>query len=87
MAGQMFGNAPPAFAPPPQQPQPHAQHAPQGGGARVTCPGCSAQVAPGKFCVECGKSLPEVKAGPKFCASCGAALAGKFCAQCGTPAA
>jgi membrane protease subunit (stomatin/prohibitin family) len=95
MAGQMYGNAPPPFAQQYAQPhaQPaHAQQVPQGApqaapGARVTCPGCSAQVAPGKFCVECGKSLPEVQARPKFCSSCGAALAGKFCAQCGTPAA
>jgi membrane protease subunit (stomatin/prohibitin family) len=91
MAGQMFGNAPafaqPAFA---QQPAyaPGPGHAPQPGGnaERVTCPSCNSQVSPGKFCVECGKSMPEVQARPKFCTSCGAALAGKFCAQCGTPA-
>jgi membrane protease subunit (stomatin/prohibitin family) len=88
MAGQMFGNAMPGFAqqPAPGAPQPAAAPGPQPAGARVTCPSCNAQVAPGKFCVECGKSLPEVQARPKFCASCGAPLAGKFCAQCGTPA-
>ncbi len=93
MAGQMFGQMPgqmpnqapaqqPMYAPPPQQ----FQHAPPVSATRVTCPHCSSQVAPGKFCVECGKTLPEVKAQAKFCASCGAGVAGRFCAQCGTPA-
>jgi membrane protease subunit (stomatin/prohibitin family) len=90
MAGQMYGNAQPGFAQQPAYAPPPPAMAPgppPGNGARIACPSCNAQVAPGKFCVECGKSLPEVQARPKFCASCGAAMAGKFCAQCGTPAA
>lgn len=81
MAGQMFGQVP-AFAQPVAAPAQPAQAA--GGGARVPCGSCGKQVAPGKFCVECGQ--PMAAAGPKFCSSCGAQLAGKFCAQCGTPA-
>lgn len=60
----------------------------QSQGQRVTCDHCQSQVAPGKFCTECGKTLaPPAAPAPKFCAGCGAPLAGKFCAQCGTPAA
>ncbi|HWN70513.1 MAG TPA: SPFH domain-containing protein, partial [Haliangium sp.] len=93
MAGQMFGNAQPpmaqqpAYAPPPPGMAPNVAPPQPGTAARVTCPGCNAQVAPGKFCVECGKSLAEVQARPKFCSSCGAPVSGKFCAQCGTSAA
>jgi membrane protease subunit (stomatin/prohibitin family) len=88
MAGQMFGSAMPGAAQPqaPGAPAPAVAPAAQPGGSRVTCPHCNAQVASGKFCVECGKSLPEVQARSKFCASCGSPVAGKFCAQCGTPA-
>jgi membrane protease subunit (stomatin/prohibitin family) len=59
--------------------------APQTAGL-VACPSCSAQVAPGKFCASCGKSLEAAK---RFCAQCGGELAGgaKFCSGCGTPAA
>ncbi|MFK7990050.1 MAG: SPFH domain-containing protein [Sandaracinaceae bacterium] len=50
----------------------------------VTCPGCAAQVPPGKFCAECGTSLAP--AGPRPCPSCSAMVApgAKFCANCGT---
>jgi len=51
---------------------------------KVTCGGCNAQVNPGKFCAECGKTLQT--AGPKFCTGCGKPLSGKFCAECGTAA-
>ena len=52
-------------------------------GAGVTCPGCNKQVAPGKFCAECGQPLAQ---GPKFCSNCGAKLEedAKFCPECGT---
>jgi membrane protease subunit (stomatin/prohibitin family) len=65
-----------------QQPQPQAA-APAASGALVACPGCSAQVPPGKFCQECGTTLSPK---PKFCPSCGTAGAAgaKFCANCGT---
>jgi len=52
--------------------------------ATILCPSCNQNVAPGKFCAECGKPLPAP--GPRHCTSCGAALAGKFCAECGTAA-
>ncbi len=53
------------------------------GGAKVTCPSCSAQVNPGKFCMECGSGLAP---SPRFCPSCGTegAPSAKFCANCGT---
>jgi membrane protease subunit (stomatin/prohibitin family) len=59
--------------------------APQTAG-RVPCPGCGAQVAPGKFCAECGKPLAAAK---RFCPQCGGELAqaARFCSGCGTPAA
>ena len=68
----------------PQQSQAQGQQAAQ----RVTCDHCQSQVAPGKFCTECGKTLaPPPAPAAKFCTGCGAQLAGKFCAQCGTAAA
>lgn len=56
---------------------------PAPGGALVTCPSCSAQVVPGKFCAECGSSLAPKK---RFCASCGTEGQpnARFCASCGT---
>ena len=62
----------------PQQPQ-----APVAAGGTVTCPGCRANVAPGKFCAECGTSLSPA---PKFCPGCGTQgqPGAKFCANCGT---
>ena len=54
--------------------------------ADVACPKCSAMVAPGRFCAECGS--PMATPAKKFCTGCGAevAAAAKFCANCGTPA-
>ncbi len=78
--------------PPPQgqygQPPAHPQAvAPGPGGGTIQCPGCSAQVPPGKFCAECG--TPLAAAAKKFCLNCGSELSAtaKFCANCGTPAA
>lgn len=53
--------------------------------SNVTCPACQKTVAPGKFCAECGTTLP---AGPKFCSGCGAKLldGAKFCPECGAKA-
>jgi membrane protease subunit (stomatin/prohibitin family) len=67
------------------QPQQQApQQAPQAAGGAVRCPGCGANVPPGKFCAECGTSLAPP--GPKPCPSCQtmAAPGAKFCANCGT---
>jgi len=51
--------------------------------ARVKCPECSADVAGGKFCPECGASLS-----PKDeCRNCGTDLgSAKFCPECGEKA-
>ena len=60
--------------------------------ALVTCPSCGKQVAPGKFCPECGKPLgltcPKcgtvVPPGTKFCPECGTKIGGgKTCSKCG----
>ena len=61
----------------PMQPQ-------QAASALVACPGCSAQVPPGKFCAECGTSLAPPQ--PKPCAACQTIVppGSKFCANCGT---
>lgn len=70
--------------------QPQAQQRGGGGGAAPAapgalqeCPGCKAQVPPGKFCQECGTGLAPK---PKFCPSCGSqgAPGARFCAGCGT---
>ncbi|MFO0651561.1 MAG: SPFH domain-containing protein [Polyangiales bacterium] len=55
-------------------------------GGLVACPGCQAQVPPGRFCAECGTTLAAPA--KKSCANCGVELAAaaKFCAECGTPA-
>jgi len=57
--------------------------APAPGGALVSCPACSAQVVPGKFCAECGSSLAPKK---RSCSSCGTEgqPTARFCASCGT---
>ncbi len=52
--------------------------------ARVPCPACGAQMAPGvKFCNECGASMAAPRA--RKCPSCGAEAAPgvKFCGDCG----
>jgi membrane protease subunit (stomatin/prohibitin family) len=81
MAQQMAGAAQPGR---PQQPAPGIP----GVGAQqavtqVQCPKCQKQVAPGKFCAECGGPLAQ--AGPKFCSGCGAQITAgsKFCSGCG----
>jgi membrane protease subunit (stomatin/prohibitin family) len=47
---------------------------------KVICPGCKAEVAAGKFCIECGAPL-SIK-----CSNCSAELpaGAKFCPECGT---
>lgn len=71
----------------------NAEIAAQKAEAKVLCPKCGKQNAPGsKFCFECGekmqKSCPKCNAvitpGQKFCGSCGEKLvaAGKICSNC-----
>jgi membrane protease subunit (stomatin/prohibitin family) len=66
---------------PQTQPQPPQASA---GGATASCPSCSARVAAGKFCTECGASLAPPQA--RHCSACGVegAPGAKFCANCGT---
>lgn len=82
MMGQMAQAAQGAMAPKAAAPA----AAPAPGGGLVQCTACKAQVAPGKFCAECGATLAPAK---KFCANCGGELlaTAKFCSGCGTPAA
>ena len=83
MANAMMGAmAPGQQQQPPQQQAPRAA-APAAAGGMVTCPGCSATVAGGKFCAECGTGLSPK---PQFCPACGCqgAAGSKFCAECGT---
>ena len=56
---------------------------PAGGPGLITCPSCSTQVPPGKFCTNCGNKLPEP--GRNHCAECGHELPpeAKFCPNCG----
>lgn len=65
-------------------PQAALQPPPTAAAGSVTCSGCKAQVARGKFCSECGIALAPI---PKFCSECGAkgSATGKFCAECGVP--
>jgi membrane protease subunit (stomatin/prohibitin family) len=65
-----------------RQQQPPAPAAPAGGPATVACPKCQAQVAPGKFCAECGGELQQKQ---PFCSACGKPKAAgvKFCSECG----
>lgn len=81
MMGQMASAAQGAMAP---KAAPAA--APGAGGGLVVCGACKAQVAPGKFCAECGATMAPAK---KHCSNCGTELLGtaKFCSGCGTPAA
>jgi membrane protease subunit (stomatin/prohibitin family) len=83
-AGQMASSVHPQQQP--QQPAPGIPGAGQqaGGPGAVTCAKCGHQVAPGKFCADCG--APMAAAGPKFCSNCGQQVAagGKFCSGCGT---
>ena len=55
---------------------------PPGDAGTVVCPGCGAQVPPGKFCLQCGAPLA---AAPK-CPNCGKKVptGAKFCLECGT---
>ncbi|MBI4507993.1 MAG: SPFH domain-containing protein [Deltaproteobacteria bacterium] len=57
------------------------------GASSMTCSKCQKQVAPGKFCAECGS--PLAAATPKFCSGCGQSLppSGRFCPGCGQAAA
>jgi membrane protease subunit (stomatin/prohibitin family) len=48
----------------------------------ASCPKCSAKIAPGKFCSECGATLAAP--GPKLCPGCSQPVTGKFCPECGT---
>lgn len=83
MAGQMQNTFQNPGGQQQQAPQPNT---PQTGmnANMVTCGGCKASVAMGKFCSECGGGLEA--AGPKFCSSCGKPVEGKFCSGCGTSA-
>ena len=51
---------------------------------KLLCPDCGKQYESGKFCLECGTKLQEVK--PELvCPSCGYKVKeGKFCTECGT---
>lgn len=58
--------------------------------AGIVCPACMANVAPGKFCGQCGADLQikkkeEAAADAGFCTGCGSPLSAdsKFCGQCG----
>ncbi|HEX9794931.1 MAG TPA: SPFH domain-containing protein [Planctomycetota bacterium] len=54
--------------------------------AGVSCGGCGASVAPGKFCSACGGELAKkVEGGTAFCTGCGNPMAAdaKFCGGCG----
>lgn len=81
MAAQMMGNMQQGRAP-----QPTGQPNLPGAAATVVCLACNASVAPGKFCAECGKTLPAPASGSRFCTGCGKPMAGKFCAECGAAA-
>ena len=86
MAGQMMSQMGQMgqMAPGMQQPNVATPVSSQmGQAARVACSSCGAQVQPGKFCPECGKSLAQAAAG-KFCTGCGKPVTGKFCGDCGT---
>jgi membrane protease subunit (stomatin/prohibitin family) len=73
------------------QPGAGTQQAAAAGAALVVCPSCSRQVAPGRFCPECGKPMgsacPKCGAvlqnGAKFCPECGVKLGAAKCAGCG----
>lgn len=85
MANMFQGQQQQAQANPAPQDQPGALKGdqPSAGDSGVTCGACNKNVAPGKFCAECGKPLAT---GPKFCGNCGHKLnpGAKFCPECGT---
>jgi hypothetical protein len=90
-AGQMAnaGQAGPPQTPAPGIPGAGGGMAPggaptAGGAGAITCGKCGHQVAPGKFCADCG--APLAAPGPKFCSNCGGQMPGgaKFCSGCGT---
>src|SRR5690606_38929552 len=83
MANQMVNQAGAGTAPAGGGPRLPPTGAAAPGATTVTCGGCKAEVAPGKFCAECGLALV---AAPPACTGCGKPVAGKFCAECGTPA-
>ncbi|GMV18460.1 MAG: hypothetical protein HS104_32580 [Polyangiaceae bacterium] len=54
---------------------------------RVRCRACKQAVIPGRFCSNCGLSLPLLGRSGARCASCAALLAhhAGFCTDCGNP--
>ena len=56
--------------------------------ARVVCLACGLKVIPGRFCAQCGLTLPMEGRGTVRCTSCGALLAegARYCTDCGNPA-
>ena len=67
----------------PQAPAPGGAGAAAAAAALVTCPNCSAQVPPAKFCNNCGAKLEVPQ--KAFCKECGTELStgSKFCSNCG----
>ncbi|MDB4972356.1 MAG: hypothetical protein JWN48_697 [Myxococcaceae bacterium] len=76
LARGLAGGEPPSAVPTPEAAAPSAK-------TSVSCPACKQQVAPGRFCNECGASLSPA---PRVCAACNAEGApnARFCASCGT---
>ena len=80
-AGGAAGAAPQGGAP--QSPAPGGAGAAAAAAALVTCPNCSAQVPPAKFCNNCGAKLDVPQ--KTLCKECGTELTpgSKFCPTCG----
>lgn len=92
-SGGVFGNVPSNVHNRVMQQQAAGSAGPSGASTTI-CPSCGTQ-SNGKFCSNCGASLPQAKICPvckveasgKFCSNCGANLdtqAKKFCPDCGT---